>query len=188
MFKKNKQKNTERAFTLIEMLVSLTLFSFVITIALGSLFTIMKANEKAKVIKTVVNNLNIALEGMSREIRVGYDYVCNSNQCHKFEFKTKYGCGAYYRWNTSTNEIVKKIATKDDSGHCQSLSSLNEVAITSSNVNINELTFRTTGLPKNDNLQPRVLITVRGEINNPQLKQPEIFNIQTTVSQRKIDQ
>jgi len=185
MFKKNKQKNTEKAFTLVEMLVSLTLFSFVITIALGSLFTIMKANEKAKVMKTVVNNLNIALEGMSREIRVGYDYVCHSDQCHTFKFKTKYGCDAYYEWDSTKKQIIKKIDKKDSSGNCKDST---PVAITSSNVVIDNLVFRTTGLQKDDDLQPRVLINLDGKITSAQLKDPEVFNIQTTVSQRKIDQ
>lgn len=73
MFKKKKKKT---GFTLIETMISITLFSAVMTIAIGALMIIIDASKKAKTIQSVVNNLNIVIEGMSREIRVGYDYSC----------------------------------------------------------------------------------------------------------------
>ncbi|HIP33445.1 MAG TPA: type II secretion system protein [Bacteroidia bacterium] len=182
-FKKEKKN---KGFTLIEMLVSMTLFSFVVTIALGALFTILKANEKTKVIKLVVNNLSIALEGMSREIRVGYDYTCNninSDECSKFEFKTKDGCDAFYEFNDST--IYKKIEKKPLGGGSCSEGDVVKVAIVGSDIDIDELKFRTVGLGAGG-AQPRVLISLRGIVSRATLKNDEIFNIQTTISQRKI--
>ncbi len=176
------KKKKESAFTLIEMLVSITLFSFVVTIALGALFTILKANEKTKVIKTVVNNLSIALEGMSREIRVGYGYVCSSDECNEFKFKTKDGCDASYKFGDST--IYKKLNKKTAGGVCST--NAQTVAIVGGDIIIDDLKFRTSGLGAGDNLQPRVLINLKGSIHNASLKNDEVFNIQTTISQRKI--
>lgn len=172
-----KNKN---GFTLIEMLVSMTLFSFVVTVALGALFSILKANEKTKVIKTVVNNLNIALEGMSREIRVGYNYSCYGDECDKFEFKTKDGCDAFYEF--ADNTIYKKINKKIGGGGC---SNEGKVSIIGEDVDIDYMKFRTSGLSAGG-AQPRVLINLRGIVSNSTLVNDEIFDIQTTISQRKM--
>lgn len=61
------QKN--KGFTLIEMLVSIALFSIVLTIVIGSIFTIVDSNKKARSLSTVMNNLNFAVESMTRDIK-----------------------------------------------------------------------------------------------------------------------
>ena len=183
---KDRIKNN-KGFTLVEMLVSITLFSFVITIALGSLFTILKANEKTKVMKTVINNLNIALESMSREIRVGYEYSCPGGECQKFSFKTKNGCEAYYEFKNKTiYRKVPKKAKSDSEGTC-SIGDQQEVRIISNRIDIEEMKFRTAGLASGDQKQPRVLINIKGVIKKSgQLTKDEEFDIQTTISQRKV--
>ncbi len=69
-------KNTQRGFTLIEMIVSLGLFSVVAVVALGALLKIINANNKAQSLQTAITNLNFSLEAMSREMRVGARYNC----------------------------------------------------------------------------------------------------------------
>ena len=59
---------------LLEMIVSVGLFSVVMTIGMVSLLNIVNANKRAQSFKIVANNLNLALESMSRDIRFGYDY------------------------------------------------------------------------------------------------------------------
>jgi prepilin-type N-terminal cleavage/methylation domain-containing protein len=66
-----------RAFTLIEMIVALGIFTLVAVVAVGAFVKIIDANKKSQSIKTAVNNLNFALESMTREMRVGYDFYCN---------------------------------------------------------------------------------------------------------------
>lgn len=193
-----KKNKVQKGFTLLEMLVSITLFSFVVTIALGALFTILKANEKTKVIKTVVNNLNMALEGMSREIRVGYDYDVNCSSgaggCTKFEFKTRDGCDAFYEFSNDT--VYKKIKKKEDGdpmGVCSG-GDIDKVSIVGEDVIIDtdmsdggESKFYTAGVGSGDNIQPRLLIVLSGYVRNYNLENDEKFDIQTTVSQRKIE-
>jgi len=65
-----------RGFTLVEMIVSLALFSVVATVALGALVKIVSANRKAQTLQTALTNLNSALESMSRELRVGKQFHC----------------------------------------------------------------------------------------------------------------
>lgn len=68
----------KKGFTLIEIMVSLAIFTVVAVIAVGALLKVMDANRKSINLKTAINNLNFALESMSREMRVGSDYYYSS--------------------------------------------------------------------------------------------------------------
>lgn len=67
----------KKGFTLIEILVSVAIFAVVMVIALGALLSISVSDRKAEAIKSVVNNLNFALDSMSRAIRTGQNYHCD---------------------------------------------------------------------------------------------------------------
>lgn len=70
------KNNKRRGFTLVEMIVSLGIFSVVAVVALGALVSIVSANKKAQSLQATITNLNFALETMSREMRVGFNYHC----------------------------------------------------------------------------------------------------------------
>lgn len=70
--------NARRGFTLVEMLVSVGLFAIVMTVSVGALLALVDANRKAQAIQSVMNNLNIALDGMVRQIRMGHTYHCGA--------------------------------------------------------------------------------------------------------------
>src|SRR3989344_9208579 len=69
-------KSGKGGFTLIEMIVSIALFAVVMTVAVGALLSLTGANEKAQAPQSVMNNLNISLDSMVRNIRMGRDYRC----------------------------------------------------------------------------------------------------------------
>ena len=72
----------QSGFTLIEMIVSLAVFSFVVTIAIGALLMLMSASKRLQGEQSVMTNLSFALDAMTREIRTGTFYYCatgNSN-------------------------------------------------------------------------------------------------------------
>lgn len=73
------KKNLNKGFTLIEIMVSLMIFSIVAFIAVGALLKIVDANRKSQTLKVTINNINFALESMSRELRVGTNYTCLSD-------------------------------------------------------------------------------------------------------------
>ena len=58
-------------FTLVEMLVSISVFLVVMLVAASSLLSIIDGNNKAQSLKSAINNLNFALEDMEKNIRVG---------------------------------------------------------------------------------------------------------------------
>ncbi len=59
------------------MIVSLAIFTVVALIAVGALLKITDANKKSQTLKSSINNINFALESMSREMRVGSSYSCS---------------------------------------------------------------------------------------------------------------
>ena len=69
----------KKGFTLIEVLVSVSIFSIVMLVATGAVFSIVEANKKTHTLKSVMTNLNFALESMARDMRVGFRYACTSN-------------------------------------------------------------------------------------------------------------
>jgi prepilin-type N-terminal cleavage/methylation domain-containing protein len=86
-FQKNNRENRRAArlkggaqsnsgFTLIEMLVSVGLFSVVMLVAVAAILSIIGNNKKAQGINNVVNNLNFAIESMVRDMKTGYLYKC----------------------------------------------------------------------------------------------------------------
>ncbi len=75
-----QKKRTQRlcarrssGFTLVELLVSIALFSVVVLIVAGAISSIINVNKKAQTITSVVNNLNFTLESMTRAIKTGTD-------------------------------------------------------------------------------------------------------------------
>ena len=63
-------------FTLVEMIVAVALFAVVMLVSVGALLSLTAANRKAQALQSVINNLNVALDGMVRSIRMGSDYHC----------------------------------------------------------------------------------------------------------------
>src|SRR5579872_2581420 len=66
----------KRGFTLIELMVSVGLFMIVMLISIGALVSMANADRKAQSIQVVIDNLDFALDDMSRIIRTGTTYHC----------------------------------------------------------------------------------------------------------------
>ncbi len=73
------RQNKKQGFTLIEMIVSLAVFSFVATIAVGALLMLIGTNKQLQDEQSVMTNLSFALDSMTREIRTGTRYYCGSS-------------------------------------------------------------------------------------------------------------
>lgn len=63
-------------FTLIEMIVSLGIFSIIITTAVGALLVLIATNQRLQGEQSAMTNISFALDSMTREIRTGYNYYC----------------------------------------------------------------------------------------------------------------
>ena len=78
---KNLQKTHMHAkgFSLIELMVALTIFSIVMTVAIGTLLVLIDANTKAQALSTATTNLSFAIDSMTRNLRTGKDFYCTDN-------------------------------------------------------------------------------------------------------------
>lgn len=70
-------KNNKLGFTLIEMIVSLGVFSMVVTTAVGAMLVLISTNQRLQGEHSVMTNLAFALDTMTRELRTGYKYYCS---------------------------------------------------------------------------------------------------------------
>ncbi|MFW6210469.1 MAG: prepilin-type N-terminal cleavage/methylation domain-containing protein [Patescibacteria group bacterium] len=66
-------------FSLIEMIVALALFSTVLTISVGALLMLIAANGQLREEQSIMTNLSFALDSMTRELRTGVRYYCESH-------------------------------------------------------------------------------------------------------------
>ena len=108
-FLKNKkrissQKKIAGGFTLVEMIVSVAIFTIVAFVAVGALLKVIDANKKSQSLKTSINNLNFALESLSREMRVGSNYTCISGSSVTVPISASSACpSGYSSWTIAFN-------------------------------------------------------------------------------------
>ncbi len=74
-----KKVSSQKGFTLIEMLVSVALFTIVMTVGLGVILSVVEGNKKTQSINSVVNNLNSSIDSMVRDMKTGLWYKCDAN-------------------------------------------------------------------------------------------------------------
>lgn len=191
----NKKRIRNSGFTLIEIMTAVSIFAVVTTISMGSILTIFDVNRKAESVKTVMDNLNLAIESMAREMRFGTNYVCGHSSpivggvgsmparqncltgASSMAFLSNNNTAIVYRQTGATIE-------KSSGGG-------GFVPVTASEIVIEDLDFYVVGaLPSSSEggspQQPKVLIRIRGEAGTKEGTKSE-FTMQTLVSQRKLD-
>jgi prepilin-type N-terminal cleavage/methylation domain-containing protein len=173
-FKKiqNNQEN-ESGFTLIEMLVSIALFSIVIVVVMGSILTIVDVNRKSQSLTVVMNDLNFVLESVTRTIKTGSNLLGNTDGDQI----------------TVTNQDEDRVVYKFEGGAIQrSVDSSVFIDLTSTQIEIIDakfILFNADGIDPGSK-QPRVLISIEGRVDIS-TDISSSFKIQTTVSQRNLD-
>lgn len=195
---------SEKGFTLIEVLVSLSIFIMVITVAVGVLLTMVDANARAQNMQLVMTNLAFSIDSMSREIRTGTHYFCRSGggsnlphqkdvrrvqdcdegESERYAFAFREGGNSLtsdcagkwigYRYNATDKSIERRLCDGD------------WFPITSDDVDIETLTFTVTGTDPTDAWSPLVNIYVAGRVVGTQ-KTESAFAMQTSVSQHLLD-
>jgi prepilin-type N-terminal cleavage/methylation domain-containing protein len=185
-----------RGFTLVEMVVAFGVFVVIMVMATGSLVSILGANYEAQALKTVVNNLHFALENMSRAIRTGAVYHCDTAQgdvtlprdCAESDPATSLAVLARdgKRVAYQQNGAVLERATVTAGEEWRLSLPGAYVPITAPEIRIEQLRFYVAGTSRTDKEQPRVLIVLRGFVQGKG-KVANRFDIETLVSQRLLD-
>ena len=181
------QHKHTRGFTLVEMIVSVALFSIVMLISVGALLALVAANKKGQAIQTVVNNLNIALDSMIRKARQGVDYDgsvgCKSLpsglDCpgggSQFSFKSN-GQTLTYHFNPAEGGFLER-----------SIGGGGFIRLTDKAIFITDMTFFVIGTQPGDTTQPQVVVAIKGTAGGFTFKKQTTFHIQATAVQRILD-
>lgn len=183
-----KRKKNKKGFTLVEMLVSVSIFTVIMLISMGAILSVFDANKKSQTLRTVMDNMNFTLEAMTRVIRFGTVYHCDANQGNiALPRDCVSGATSMAILDSNGRQIVYKLI---NSRITMSVNGGADYYLTSSDVTIQNLIFRVFGSPTYSNgsdlYQPQVIIVVSGFAGiKPTSKSS--FDLQTTVSQRMFD-
>lgn len=178
------KRNKRKGFTLVEMLVSIGIFSVVLTVTLGAIVTIADSNKKARSLMSVMGNLNFAVDGITRSAKTGTGMsVSASGDCMSTD-QVDYDAAdpldpdsrqlVTYCWRMTGEQ--GRITKQVEGGA--------ELALTSPDVDIDYLEFEQFGIVSGD--QPRLLIKMEGTVRVSQ-RVSSNFTIQTSVSQRQLN-
>lgn len=175
MFIKKSQHHA--GFTLIELLVSIGLFSVVLTVALSAILTMADSNKKARTLMSVMNNLNFAVDSMTRSFKSGdITGITNPNGTGGDCFSTN---EADYDTEGGTRSVTYCINL--GAGSLQKTVGGDTTSLVSSDVVIQKGTFKIF----NSTGQPQLVIILEGEVKiSDKIKSK--FSIHTSVSQRKL--
>jgi prepilin-type N-terminal cleavage/methylation domain-containing protein len=173
----------KKGFTLLEILIAITVFSIIVTSFLslfGSAFTYQRESlSKAY----LLNNGSYITGYISRNLRMakkelGTPATCLSTRGLNYEL-TSGGQGIkFIDYQESCNEIYleNNVIKVDRDGTVENL--------TPSNITVENLEFSVSGASQDDLIQPKVTFTI--ELNG-QSEPVQTLNFQTTISQRQLD-
>lgn len=74
--RKKGTRSEARGFTVIELLVSIAIFSIIAVVSIAALINTINISRNSQAFKTAFDNLTFALDSMSRNIRLGNSYHC----------------------------------------------------------------------------------------------------------------
>ncbi len=192
----SKLKNNKNiaGFTLVEMVVGVTIFSVILSAVAGLFMSSLKAQRNNLAAQELLGQTSYLLEYTSRALRMakketfaypvhcltnfGYNYENPNSDTSKIKFiKFDYSQNqdACYEFSLQGG-ILQESRTNLQTGVKTTQN------LTSANLAISQLIFKLTGENQNDDVQPRVTIVL-----NLAGRQNSKLSIQTTVSQRNLD-
>ena len=187
-------------FSLIEMMVAVTIFAMVMMIGVGALLSLVETNRRAQAINSVMANLNAALEGMSRSIRVGTTYHCRTSSVAPTpsELSVPQDCAAgsgqmiaFEASDGDDDDVDDQVVYRINGTQLERSVNAggNWVALTAPEVIIESFELFVVGsepLSGGDEIQPRVVIRISGSAPLSG-GQSTTFSVQAGVTQRLLD-
>jgi len=171
-----------RGFTLIEMIVSIGLFSLVMLVVTAAYLAIIALDKEARTTNEVVANLSFAVESMARNIRTGTQYSCagaGNGSCSQFSFLDADGQSVTYLLKND-GTIAQCIP-----GPCTPASP-GAISLTDPRITIQSLSFLVRGVGVGDAIEPQVVLNIRGTLIGNKGHTVD-FAVQTGATQRFLE-
>ena len=163
--------NSQKAFTMVELLVAMSLFVVFVVISTGGFVRALRTQRSIVALIAANDNVSLTIEQMTREIRTGSNFSLAGDDLN---FSNANNVQVMYRLNGSTNVIERNENGADFK------------PITATNVRINKLNFYLRGQLAGDGYPPRVTIVINISPNIPTIQNINA-SFQTTVSARNLD-
>lgn len=203
-----KKQNHKKGYTLIETLVSISLFLVIVFSGMSALLNINFIHQKSSNMRSILDNLSFIMEDVSRNLRTGYNYRCyptgtwnESTDPGSAALNTSQSCISggvlvfeetdgvannpsdqwVYKFESVDSGVTFGIYKSTDGG-------VNFVKLNTDEINLSSVSgFSVLGAESypSDLQQPLVNIRLSGEIDYKGEVTP--FDIETTVSQRLVD-
>jgi prepilin-type N-terminal cleavage/methylation domain-containing protein len=175
---------SRRGFTLIEIITAAGLFGILMTVVIGSFLLVLRAQRTILAEKRISENVNFAIEFMSRQMRVaardngscgtsGFTFTAAAASDVRF-LNTDLECNRFFLADSAIRYF--------NSNLMPTATNLTDAAV----VRIDDLRFTLQGAGAADNEQPRIRIFIRASGATPDTARISLI-LQTTVSSRKLD-
>lgn len=193
-------KTKTKGFTLIEIMVATSIFMVIMLIALGALISSSDTAKKSQALRSAMDNVNFAMESMTRSLRMGTDYTCViSGDSISIPAAANANCPlgggaivftpADHIAGSPLRNAAYTLNPRGDGTfvlrRCTPNISTNTTECTdmvSRDVDVQTLKFFVNGTDLSDQIQPSVYITIKGTVTVKGT--PNAFAIQTMASQR----
>lgn len=192
--KKKNSGSPQQGFTLIEIMVSISIFTIIMISGIGALLTITRSYNAARDISTLSNSIHFAFDSLVRDIRIGDSYYSGFHDAATFPDQYRYNDGISNILNLMGTEqrghLRYTFSTTDGEPILTRYQAVDEVDPTNysmltrfDTVEITNTLFRVVGSDPGDSIQPSVFIYLRGT----SIDDGSDFLLQTFVSQRSLD-
>ena len=160
--------NPNNGFTVVELLVSMSLFSIIVGIASGVFIQSMRAQRAVVALSAAVSNAQLTIEQMAREIRIGENFSLSGGELN---FTNAKGESIIYRLGAEKIE-------RGVNG--------NFGPLTAENVSVKNLGFVLSGNLPDDGRPPKITLIMQIGTKGSQVEN-SMINLQVSVSSRVLD-
>lgn len=177
-------------FTLIEIMIATVIFLLIMVAAIGALVSTSNAAKKSKALRSAMDNVNYAMDNVSRSLRLGSSYYCATSAAPSGSSTvTTSDCsGVSSIAFVPSGSLIQNHSFRLSAGRiekCEYGRSPECIAITSPDITITDMEFRVDGSSTSDVAQPSVFLLIKGEVSIS--GEVTEFALQNYVSQRNAE-
>lgn len=176
---------TKRGYTLVELIVSLGLFSMVMVVVTGAYLTLISLDRQSRASNQLSATLAFAVESMARSMRTGTTYMCNQSSSSP---NCSSGGTSIAFVDAQGQTVTYLLKSNGSIGQCTGgvCTSATAVSLTDPRISITSLKFYVVGVGATDRIQPQVTFALKGTMTTD-AGETTNFAVQTSATQRYLE-